>query len=251
MGRGTKADEGLDVRGTGVGPRYFETLGIPLLTGRAFGPQDEAAAQADWTNQTTHPVVIDQTSARRLFGDENPVGQFLQPVGQSPGPPLEVIGVVGDVIHKQIRSGPRISIYGLETYRQCPFFYVRSFGSPLAVAGAVRQLVRELNLGVEISDLQTMNDLVNSQLLRERTISQLAGFFSFLALAVACLGLYGILAYGVVRRTREIGVRMALGARARDVLALVMRQGMALTSVGCVLGVGLAAALTRFVASLL
>jgi putative ABC transport system permease protein len=92
---------------------------------------------------------------------------------------------------------------------------------------------------------------VNEQLLQERTISHLAGLFSLLALAVACLGLYGILSYGVVQRTREIGVRMALGAQTRDVLALVIRQGMALTLLGCALGVILAVSLTRLLASLL
>ena len=96
-----------------------------------------------------------------------------------------------------------------------------------------------------------MHDLVNAQVLRERTISHLASFFSLSALLLACLGLYGILSYSVVRRTREIGVRMALGAQTSDVCSLVIRQGMTLTLVGCVLGVILAVALTRVVSSLL
>jgi predicted lysophospholipase L1 biosynthesis ABC-type transport system permease subunit len=162
-----------------------------------------------------------------------------------------VIGVVKRVIHKELRDGPRISIYGLETRRPGPFFYVRTARNPLGVAGGIRQIVRELDPKVEVAGLRTMDALVNEQLLRERTLSQLAGFFSLLALVLACLGLYGLLSYGVVRRTREIGVRMALGAQARDVLSLVVRQGMALTLLGCILGVALAAALTRLVSSLL
>jgi predicted permease len=249
-GLGWSDDQGFNVRGTGVGPRYFETLQIPVLAGRTFGPQDVAAARAGGDKPATIPVVIDQTSARRLFGEENALGKRLRAVGFS-WPPLEVIGVVGDVTHKKLRSGLRISIYGLAGPRNCPFFYIRSVVSPLAAAGAIRELMRDLDLEVEMSHLQTMNDLVNEQLLQERTISHLAGLFSLLALAVACLGLYGILSYGVVRRTREIGVRMALGAQTRDVLALVIRQGVALAMMGCALGIMLALGLARFVSSLL
>ena len=145
----------------------------------------------------------------------------------------------------------RISIYGLEMQHPGPFFFVRTLGSPLAVVGGIRQAVREVDGKVEVSGLRTMDELVDQQLLRERTLSQLASFFSLLALVLACLGLYGLLSYGVVRRTREIGVRMALGAQARDVLSLVIRQGMTLTVTGCAIGVVLAIALTRLVSSLL
>jgi ABC-type antimicrobial peptide transport system permease subunit len=104
---------------------------------------------------------------------------------------------------------------------------------------------------VEVSGLQTVSSLMDKQLLRERTISQLAGFFSLSALTLACLGLYGILSYGVARRTREIGLRMALGAQRYSVLSMVIRRGMVLVLVGCGLGVILAVALTRVVSSLL
>jgi len=252
-GLGPDAEQSMKVRGTAVGLSYFETMGIPLLRGRDFGPQDEPAPGADPTNQATRPVIIDQTSARRLFADDNPVGKLLRPVGRPTWPSLEVIGVVGDVTHKKLRSGTRISIYGLETHGRgvLKHFYARTFGDPLAVAAQIRQIVRELDPKVEVQRLQTMNDLVNAQVLQERTISHLASFFSLSALVLACLGLYGILSYSVIRRTPEIGVRMALGAQARNVLLLVVRQGMTLTLVGCVLGVILALALTRVVSSLL
>jgi predicted permease len=249
-GLSSSADEGLEVRGTGVGPRYFETMGIPLLRGRAFGPQDAASASAPLTNQARRPVIIDDTTARKLFGDGDPVGKLLRPIGRD-WPPLEVIGVVKNVIHKDLRRGWRISIYGLETQRPGEFFFVRTTGSPPAVAGGIRRIVRELDPKVEVADLRTMEQLVNEQLLRERTLSRLAGFFSLLALVLACLGLYGLLSYAVARRTPEIGVRMALGAQAGDVLSLVIRQGMALTLLGCLLGLVLALALTRLVSSLL
>jgi predicted permease len=246
---GSTSDQGMNVRGTGVGLGYFQTMGIPLLMGRDFGPQDEPTAQA---SQSARPVIIDQTSARKLFGEENPVGKLLLASGGGQSwPPLEVIGVVGDVIHKGLRSGTRISIYGLETCRTwaLAFFYVRTSGNPPAVADGIRQVVHALDPTVEVIALDTMDDLVNDQLRQERMLSQLAGFFSLCALALACLGLYGILSYGVARRTREIGVRMALGAQRHNVLSVVIRQGMTLTLVGCGFGVILAVALTRVVSS--
>jgi ABC-type lipoprotein release transport system permease subunit len=176
----------------------------------------------------------------------------LQALDRS-SPPLEVIGVVGDVIHKGLRGGTRVSIYGLDTCRSwaLQYFCVRTRGNPLAVAGSIRQAVHEIDPEVEVTDLHTMGEMVNNQLRRERMLSQLASFFSLSALALACLGLYGILSYAVARRTREIGVRMALGAQRHNVLSAIIRQGMALTLLGCVLGVILALALTRVVSSLL
>jgi predicted permease len=248
------AGKPLEVRGTAVAPRYFETMGIPLLLGRDFGPQDEPTAQTDPTGAPPRAIIIDQTSARKLFGDTNPLGKLLQAGSDLSWPPLEVIGVAQDVIHKGLRGGPRFSVYSVpDTQKKdvLHFFYVRTLGSPLAVAGSIRQMVREVDPQVEVTGLHTMKDLVNNQLHRERMLSQLAGFFSLSALALACLGLYGILSYGVTRRTHEIGVRMALGAQRHNVLAAVIRQGMILTLVGCGLGVILALALTRIVSNLL
>jgi predicted permease len=248
-------EEGLDVRGTAVTRDYFQTMGIPLLRGRDFGPQDEPTAQAGQVTPSSRPVIIDRASAHRLFGEGNPLGQLLQGRGRGVSwPPLEVIGVVGDVIHKELRDGTRISLYGLETCHTCgalAFFHVRTLGRPLAVAGGIRQVVRELDPQVEVAGPHTEDELVNDQLRRERMLSQLAGFFSLSALALACLGLYGILSYAVARRTREIGLRIALGATPNDVLSVVVREGLTLTLIGCGVGVALALALTRFVASLL
>lgn len=242
--------EALNVRGTGVTLGYFQTQGIPVLMGRDFSPLDLPTTQDGQPSQASRRVIIDQTSARTLFGNENPVGKLLRASGR---PPMEVVGVVGDVIHKGLRGGTRVSIYGLETCRTWAlnFFHVRTSGSPLAVADSIREVVRQLDPQVAVSGLHTMDDMVNSQVRRERMLSQLASFFSLSALALACLGLYGILSYAVARRTREIGVRMALGAQRYDVLSAVIRQGMLLTLLGCLLGVVLAVALTRVVSSLL
>ncbi len=245
-------DEALDVRGTAVTVDYFATMGIPLLEGRNFERQDELPAPIGQIDQGSRPVVIDETIARTLFGRAHAAGQFLRADGA--GPPLEVIGVAKDVIHKQLRDGPRPSVYSLPAPDRrgvLSFFYVRTVGSPLALTGGIREVVRELNPKVEVTELQTMTDLLNDQLLRERSLSSLTSLFALLTLALACLGLYGTLSYSVARRTREIGVRMALGARRWDVLSTVVQQGMMLALVGCVLGVILAVVLTRVVSSLL
>jgi predicted permease len=249
---GRDLSEGLEVRGTGVTRDYFATMGIPLRRGRAFGPQDEPVDPVGPTSQAPRPVILDETIARKLFGDADPVGQFLR--CDESGPPLEVIGVAQDVIHKSLRGGPRPSVYSVPAPSRrngLGFFHVRTVGNPLAVAGRIRQVVRALDPKVEVTDLQTMTALIDDQLFRERSLSSLAGFFSLLALVLACLGLYGTLSYSVVRRTSEIGVRVALGARRQDVLALVVRQGLKLVLIGLVIGLGAALAMTRLVSSLL
>ncbi len=249
---GRDLTEGLEVRGTGVTCDYFATMGIPLLRGRAFGPQDEPTAPIGQMSQASRTVIIDETIARKLFGEADPVGQFLH--ADDSGPPLEVIGVAKDVIHKHLRGGPRPSVYSIPAPNRryvLSYYNVRTTGNPLTIAGAIRQVVRELDPKVEVTELQTMNALIDDQLFRERSLSSLVGFFSLLALVLACLGLYGTLSYSVVRRTREIGVRMALGARRQTVLSLVIRQGLRLVLIGLGIGLGAALAATRLVSSLL
>jgi len=192
--------------------------------------------------------MLSEPLVRRLFGQEDPIRRQLHDT-ENPKLTLEVVGVVGDVHHQKLRAERLPMFYHLEFI--WPTFYVRTLGSPRVVAGGIRQAIREIDPQMEVTGLRTMNDVVDEQLLQERTISQLAGFFSLSALVLACLGLYGILSYNVVRRTREIGIRMALGAKANDVLSVVIRQGMTLTLIGCAIGIALAIASTRFVASLL
>jgi predicted permease len=257
-GSGLNPETGLNIRGTAVGPRYFETMGITLRRGRTFTARDEElATQAGRTETATRAVILDETSAHRLFGDEDPVGRLLQPIGMQrtgkPWPLMEVIGVVQDVMHKPVRWGPRMSMYALDTRREPTktFFYLRTLGDPLRAAASIRQIVWELDPKVEVSKLQTVRAVMDERLRPERMISQLAGFFSLSALTLACLGLYGILSYGVARHTREIGLRMALGAQRHSVLFMVIRRGMMLVLLGCGFGVILAIALTRIVSGLL
>ncbi|MGE5294162.1 MAG: ABC transporter permease [Solirubrobacterales bacterium] len=243
------ADEKMKVRGTGVTLGYFQAMRIPVLMGRDFGPEDEPTAQSGQAGSSARPIIIDQACARQLFGNENPIGKLLTDGRRS----REVIGVVGNVVHKGLRRGPRVSVYSLDTCRSrlLMFFHVRTSGDPLVVADGIRQVIRNLDPRVEVEALHTMREMVASQLQRERMLSQLGGFFSLSALSLACLGIYGILSYAVARRTREIGIRMALGARRSQVLSSIVWQGMKLAAVGCVLGVILAVALTRVASSLL
>jgi predicted permease len=234
--------------GIGVAPNYLKTMGIPLLRGRELGLEDEPARAADPTSPVLVRVMLSEPLARRLFGQEDQIGKQLHDT-ENPKLTLEVVGVVGDVHHQKLRAERLPMFYHLEFI--WPTFYVRTLGSPRAVAGGIRQAVREIDPQMEVTGLRTMDEVVDEQLLQERTISQLAGFFSLSALVLACLGLYGILSYNVARRSREIGIRMALGASAGTVLSVVVRQGMTLTLIGCAIGIVLALVLTRFVASLL
>jgi predicted permease len=234
--------------GIGVGLNYLKTMGIPLLRGRELGPEDEPAPQAGPASATSVRVMLSQSLARRLFGTEDPLGKLLHD-RENPKLTLEVVGVVGDAHHQRLKTEGLPMFYHLDFI--WPTFYVRTLGSLRAVVGSIRQAVRTIDPQMEVTGLGTMDDVVDEQLLQERTISQLAGFFSLSALVLACLGLYGILSYNVVRRTREIGIRMALGAKAGDVLSVVVREGMTLTLIGCAIGIALAVTLTRLVASLL
>jgi ABC-type antimicrobial peptide transport system permease subunit len=130
-------------------------------------------------------------------------------------------------------------------------FYVRTRGEPAAFAANVRAIIRQIDSQLAVHGLRSLDDVLDQTLVQERAIAQLGGFFSVFALTLASLGLYGVLSYGVVQRTREIGVRMALGASVRDVIALVVGRGLLLAVVGGVVGIAAAAMLTGFVAKLL
>lgn len=234
--------------GIGVGLNYLKTMGIPLLKGRDFGPEDEAPPAWNPPGPVLVRVILSKSLAGRLFGQDDPIGKQLRDA-ENPKLTLEVVGVAGDAHHQRLKAERLPTFYHLDFI--WPTFYVRTQGRPSVVAGGIREAVRGVDPQMTVTGLRAMDDVVNEQLLQERTISQLASFFSLFALVLACLGLYGILSYNVVRQTREIGIRMALGAKSRNILFAVIRQGMILTIIGCVIGSVLALILTRFIASLL
>jgi putative ABC transport system permease protein len=225
-----------------VGPRFFETLGTPLLAGREF----------TFADRTGPPVaIVNEAMARYYFGDRNPIGgrfQFVGPSGSGiTGAPAdrvyEIVGVAGDAKYLDLREVPPRTIY-LNAFQEPRMFAnrfaLRTTGRPGAVAADVRRVVGEELKTVPVADVSTMDDLVDGSLVPERIIAALSGFFGGLGALLAALGLYGLLAYTVTRRTHEIGIRIALGAAATDLARMVFRGALGLVCAGLVIGVPLA-----------
>jgi predicted permease len=254
-----------------VGPKFFATMGIPLLQGRDFGQQDmQPVAGASVDNaapgqpsqlQSNAPLaaVINQTMARYFFGDGNPIGRrFRFSDGLLRAFPIEIIGVAKDAKNENLREQIPRTFY--LSFFQWPYevrqmadqqILLRAFGDPSNTAAAIQRAVRELDSQIQILDMRTMNDVVDESLTLERFVAQLGSFFSLTALLLACIGLYGVMSYGVERRTSEIGIRMALGARSVDIAGMVMKESMLLVSAGVAIGSGAALGAMRLFSSFL
>jgi predicted permease len=249
-----------------VGPKFFETMGIPLLQGRAFGAQEEtpmastatppAIANKSQNAVTDAPLaaVINQAMAQYFFGNQNPLGNHFEFLAGSMKRRFQVIGVVKDAKYKTLRETTRRAFY--VSYFQDPgsgalTFLLRTTVNPSSLGNAIHRTVRDLTPGLQIAGLKTMDDVVNESLVQERFVAQLAGFFSLFALLLACIGLYSTMSYAVTRRTGEIGIRMALGARGVDVIGLVMKETILLVAVGVTIGLIAALAGTRLISSML
>jgi predicted permease len=233
-----------------ISPRFFETTGTPLLSGRDFGPQDERSADSPPASRT---AVINQAMARRYFGEANPVGRRFYSTDQ-PEQKFEIVGVVKDVRYLSLRK-PSPPTYYLPFFQNPGnmgmTFALRTTNDSGALVASLRQVIREVDPTVQMRDARSLNDVVNTSLHQERVLAQICGFFSLFALALACLGLYGVLSFSVIQRTREIGVRIALGAQRRNVLALVVSQGLKMALLGLTLGLAAAMAVTRFTSNFL
>jgi predicted permease len=234
-----------------ISPRFFEAMGTPILSGRGFEPQDERPVDASNAN-TPMPAVINQAMARRYFGDANPLGRRFYSVIE-PQQKYEIVGVVKDVRVKSLRepSPPTYYLPNIFDPGHDAAFALRTIIAPGAMAASLRQVALEVDPTIRVRDVRSLNEVVNTSLHQERVLAQLGGFFSLFALALACLGLYGVVSFTVVHCTREIGIRMALGAERKDVLTLVVSQGLKLTLPGLALGLVAAWAVTRYISSLL
>jgi putative ABC transport system permease protein len=207
--------------------------------------------------------VINEALARRQFPNEDPIGKQLHLV--SSHRELEIVGVMRDVKHRELDSAvmtaPMRAVFDcaiympyaqdIPQYRDETSMVLRTSGDPLALAGAVRAAVRELDKEQPVAKLQTMETVIRESVAQPRFRTVLLGSFGVLAVVLAAIGLYGVLAHTVAQRSREIGIRMALGARTQDVLVLVLRQGMTLVLIGIAVGLAGAFALARLLSGLL
>jgi predicted permease len=227
-----------------VSPDWFKTLRVPLLAGRALTEADRQG--------TAKVLVINQTAARRLWPNESAIGKRVG-IGMGGFDTVEVVGVVGDV-----RFGAIDSIPGLDAYvsfyqspRRGAMVFLRTVGDPASVAASARRAIREIAADVPVYDARTLTSRVADATAQARFSATLLALFAIVALALAAIGIYGVISYGVARRTREIGIRIALGANGRDVLRLVVGRGAALVALALFVGLVGAAVTTRVLRTLL
>jgi predicted permease len=230
-GYSLKPGETANERFVGVSPDYFSTMGIPLLAGRDFTEQDIHLESRSY--QVTDVAILNRTMARRFFGDSNPIGKHLRFVEGANNRPLEIIGVVADSKYNDLRESPLEFFYIPGTHGD---LQVRANLATGALSSAVRDVVRSLDPSVAVTGVKTLRASLDESLRPDRLIAALTTILGLLALALTCVGLYGLLAFEVTRRTGEIGVRTALGARPRDIFRLIVGQGLRLTAVGVIVG---------------
>jgi putative ABC transport system permease protein len=223
---------------------YFQAMGIPLVRGRLF-------TAGDW--KSPNRVIINEAMARRHWPDDDPIGKRIVVSWDEPAIEDVVVGVVGDVRHQELEAETRSAIYW--PYLRVPYggltFAVRTAGDPRSVVNAVATVVREADPLLAVADVQTIDDILDRSVAQRRLTMVLLTIFAGAALLLAAVGIYGVIAYGVTQRTQEIGIRLALGAPRRAVLAMVVRQAAALAAAGVVIGAAGAAVLTRFMSDLL
>jgi putative ABC transport system permease protein len=228
-----------------IGPDFFKTLRVPLIKGRLIAESDSANAPL--------VVVVNESLARNYFANEDPLGKRITFNGDTRT--REIVGVVGDIKHSALDEKVKPEMYTpMAQARFSPIFMslaVRASGDPMQIVAAVRGQVWAVDKDQPISNIQTMERLMAKSVAPRRFNLLLLGVFALVGLALAGVGLYGVISYTVTQRTREIGVRMAMGAQRGDVLRLVIRDGMKLAFIGALLGLGGALALTRLMKTLL
>ena len=262
-----------------VGLDFFRTMHIPVLAGRVFTPADFARAEAthatvkaaeqaaasdspakaakptDESKPAPEPVLINEAFARKYFPNQNPVGLHMGN-GESdepetgPQPGYLIVGIAGDTKYSRLRRDIMPTMF-LPLVGNSAHFEVRASGDPTALVKQVRAIVTQADSNLPLFDVRTQSQQIEQALYQERLMSRLSSFFAFLALMLASIGLYGLLSYEVARRTRELGIRMALGAQRRELMRLVVRRGLLLALAGAVIGTGAAMGVTRLMSAML
>jgi macrolide transport system ATP-binding/permease protein len=256
LGYTPKPDErgGVQVGLNSVGPRFFETMGMPLLLGRSLDEGDTEAAPK--------VAVVNQTFARQYLSGGNPIGRQFTFGDPKTSPKFEIVGVVADAKFFDLREEIAPTIYlpylqavTRETAVLGPLdamhFEVRTAGDPLAIAPAIRRVARAMDSNLALYEVRTQTEQIDQTLFQERLFARLTGFFGILAALLGCIGVYGIMAFATTRRTREIGVRMALGATRAGIVGMVLRETFVLLAVGVAAGTAVALVTSRLVATLL
>ncbi|MGA2431212.1 MAG: ABC transporter permease [Candidatus Acidiferrum sp.] len=230
-----------------VGPDYFATLGIPIVAGRAITAQDDGPVEYK-------SAVVNETFARKYFPGRSPIGQRFGLVDEMKpaSPDIEVVGVIPDKKYRDLRETPPAQAF-FPYFQGAKFrfmnVYLRTQADPRQFENELRERMRQFDPHVPVVGLQTMNEQIGFSLRTERLVASLAAVFGGLATLLAVIGLYGVMAYTVMRRTREIGIRMALGALRGDVIGMVMREVFLVIGAGLVVGLSLALALANLIRS--
>jgi len=245
---GAGARDGAGSSFSGVGPDYFKTMGTPLVAGRDFDDRD--------TPTSPKVAIVNEAFARRIAGNANPVGRrfWVEVTPTDPERLYEIVGLVRDTKYRDLREdfGPIAFFPASQDPHPGPHgqFVIRASLPPAAVFAAVKQVFGEVSPEINMS-FRVLRTMIQGSLLRERLMATLSGLFGVLALALACIGLYGVMSYSVAGRTHEIGIRLALGAERRDVLWLILREALLLVLIGVAVGVPAVLAAARLAASLL
>jgi predicted permease len=234
-----------DAKVNTVGARFFETMEMPILVGRSLSARDDENAPK--------VAVINQMMARKYFAGEVPLGRRFGFGGPETSEQIEIVGVARDAKYTGMRAEiePTVYLPYPQSIPRWATFIVRTNGNPTTMAASIREAVHEVDSNLPLFDVKTQSQQADESLAEERLFARLSSFFGLLALLLACIGLYGVMSYGVARRTNEIGIRMALGATAPRVTRMVMRETMLVVLIGVVIGLGAAVATTRLIAAML